>query len=164
MAPSSSPPQPGTGYDVQLKTLPSQTVVTMRKDTTPEGLPEAYGEMLPATHHAIQGAGGESAGPPFGAYHAFTPEHVDLEAGAPVVAAIEVEEPVRCYQLPELHVASLMHEGPYEGLGDAHAALQGWVSQQGHTRNGPPMEIYWTDPGAEPDTSKWRTELVQPVE
>ena len=150
-------------YTFEEKHLDARTVVTIRRETTHEGLAQAFGEILPAIAGAIHAAGGQMASPPFGMYHTFNPPTVDLEAGAAVVASIDTEGDMRCYELPACKVISLMHVGPYDDLGEAHAALQSYVTEKGLKRAGPPAELYWTDPGAEPDSSKWKTELQQAI-
>lgn len=34
---------------------------------------------------------------------------------------------------------------------------------QGHSPNGPPWEVYVTDPAEHPDSADWRTEIHWPV-
>jgi AraC family transcriptional regulator len=53
--------------------------------------------------------------------------------------------------------------GPYEALEGTYAALQAWLDEVGATASGPMWEVYWSDPGAEPDPARWRTELLVPL-
>lgn len=55
------------------------------------------------------------------------------------------------------------HVGPYDTLAETYAALMGWIGEQGRTVAGPMWEVYWTDPGTEPDPARWRTEVIIPV-
>jgi effector-binding domain-containing protein len=55
------------------------------------------------------------------------------------------------------------HLGPYDQLRAAYRALGLWLVEQGFKMAGPPWEFYWTDPGAEPDPNRWRTEIIWPV-
>ena len=41
--------------------------------------------------------------------------------------------------------------------------LNEWIVREGLEPAGVPWEVYVTDPGAEPDPSKWRTDLYFPV-
>jgi AraC family transcriptional regulator len=42
--------------------------------------------------------------------------------------------------------------------------FQQTMKAQGLKGTGDPWEVYVTDPGDEPDPSKWQTELVYPIE
>lgn len=55
------------------------------------------------------------------------------------------------------------HVGPYEKLPKAYEAFDEWSKENQFSPSKPPMEIYWSDPGEEPDSSKWRTELIFPL-
>lgn len=71
--------------------------------------------------------------------------------------AIEVGE------LPGGEVMSTFHLGPYSGLPQAAAALHAWAAKHDREAAGPEWYSYWTDPGAEPDTAKWKTEVILPL-
>ncbi len=66
-------------------------------------------------------------------------------------------------ELPACEAAVTLHTGPYEKLPDAYSALTEWIKENGKHEAGPPWEVYVTDPGGEPDSSKWQTEVVWPV-
>ena len=71
---------------------------------------------------------------------------------------------IQAGELPGGTVATVIHKGPYEGLPQTWAALVEWISAQGLQPAGAPWEVYLTDPGAEPDSSKWRTQIFFPVQ
>jgi effector-binding domain-containing protein len=48
-------------------------------------------------------------------------------------------------------------------MNNAHAALMTWLEENGKAQAGPIWEVYWTDPGQEPDPSRWKTELILPI-
>ena len=50
-----------------------------------------------------------------------------------------------------------------EQLARFYGRLLGWVGKNGLTPRGGTWEVYWTDPGLEPDAAKWRTQLFVPV-
>ena len=61
-------------------------------------------------------------------------------------------------------MAFTWHVGPYDTISQGHAALAAWIEENGRTAAGPVREVYWTDPGQEPDSSRWKTELLMPIE
>ena len=72
--------------------------------------------------------------------------------------------PVMVGVLPPGEYAVVTHVGPYEGVADAHGALDEWVTAQGrvqHDAAGARIEIYVTDPRAESDPTKFRVDVEQ---
>ena len=73
-------------------------------------------------------------------------------------------------ELPAGRYARLIHVGPYGGIRGATAALQQWIKHQGQALEIEPtpagdrvagwVEFYPTDPRAEPDQSRWVTEII----
>lgn len=53
--------------------------------------------------------------------------------------------------------------GPYEATGAAHYAIDDYMKEKGLQMAGDPWEVYRTDPGMEPDTAKWITEVYYPI-
>ena len=70
---------------------------------------------------------------------------------------------IRAGELPGGTVAAVTHLGPYENLRHTWAALTEWMRSQGLEGAGAPWEVYVTDPGAEPDASRWRTDIFFPI-
>ena len=151
------------GYEIEIKELPEQPVATIRVETTPGQMGAIFGELFPEVDGYVHGHGIDHVGPPFGIFHYYDEHRVDLEAGMPVSGPVEGEGRVQGRTLPAGRAAVTWHVGPYDTIGDAHRALEAWIADQGHTATGPPWEVYWTDPGEEPDSSKWRTEVGYPI-
>ncbi|MBU1305088.1 MAG: GyrI-like domain-containing protein [Alphaproteobacteria bacterium] len=94
---------------------------------------------------------------------------LDIEAGVPVAANAEGDAQVRFGTLPAGTYVTTTHTGPYDELYDATAMLIGWAKERGVAWDvsGKPdgdhfacrLEIYETDPSAEPDPAKWITRL-----
>jgi effector-binding domain-containing protein len=57
----------------------------------------------------------------------------------------------------------LTHVGPYETLSTAHETLHKWIGENKREASGRPWEVYVTDPGSEPDNTKWVTEVYYPL-
>ena len=72
--------------------------------------------------------------------------------------------------LPAGRYAVILHTGDYSTVVTAHSALIDWAAQNGvrwqqhddgnEERWGARVEFYITDPGEEPDASKWETEVA----
>lgn len=65
-------------------------------------------------------------------------------------------------RIPAMTVATTVHQGPYDEVGEAYARLRGWIADQGFEVVGPPMEAYLNDPG-ETRPEEYLTEVMIPV-
>lgn len=65
--------------------------------------------------------------------------------------------------IPAGEMATISHYGMYENLPISYKILEKWMGENGYKANGKSFEIYITDPGMEPDSSKWETQIYYPV-
>jgi hypothetical protein len=110
---------------------------------------DGIGEFLGSAFGQVMAALGPMppAGPPYARYE-MAEDGWDIEAGFPVVDAIEASGDVVPSQLPGGSVATLMHAGAYETLGKSYAALEAWLGEHGWIPDGPPWETYLDGPDA----------------
>jgi len=101
---------------------------------------------------------------PFSRDHEQKDGFLDLEAGIPVREAIRDYDRVKASTLPGGRAASTWHVGPYHELMDTHNRQESWMKEQGLKSGGGIWEVYWTDPGLEPNAEKGRTEILWPIE
>ena len=140
-----------------------QQIVGIRTENTMDKLPELLGSLFQEVFGYIQKNGQEPAGMPLTIYHNVDGDQLDFECGMPVAAPIAGTERVRAGELPGGTVATVTHMGPYDDLGETWMALKDWIAAEGLQEAGSPWEVYVTDPGSEPDPSKWRTDIFFPV-
>lgn len=153
----------GPSSKIELRVLRPHLTATVRETVGRDDIPAAIGRIFQAVTAATGRQRIEHNGSPFARYHSFG-DLVDLEAGVPVKTPIQPEGPVKPSELPGGPAAIAVHAGPYEGLADTYAAIEGWVASTGRTASGGPWEIYLTDPSAEPDPMKWLTEVIFPLQ
>jgi effector-binding domain-containing protein len=150
-------------YTIERRTIaPQDTAVeyaTLPAAEIPPFLARAYAEV--ASYLQRKGAG--PAGMPFARYHRLGEERFEVEAGFPASTPVGGEGEVEPSELPGGVVAVTVHVGPYETMAPAYAALAAWITEHGGTPVGDAWEVYHDDPGSQPDSSKWRTEIIQPV-
>ena len=150
----------------QLETIEGQPVASVRLEIdaskVSETLAATFGEIV----SVIMEQGVEMTGPPFSRYHRIDTENnrIDIEAGFPVKSAIRPSGRVKPGELPGGRVATTWHVGSYHQLQQSYDRLGKWLAEQKLTARGGFWEVYWTDPGLEPDPSTWRTQLLWPVE
>ena len=145
------------------KELEARPMVGIRTKTTMDKIGQTMGPLFGELHGYIQQSGQAPAGMPFAIYHAMDGGAVDLECGMPVASPLAGTDRIRAGELPCGTVATVTHTGPYDQLGRTWEALTAWMKSEGLEPAGAPWEVYVTDPGAEPDPSKWRTDIFFPV-
>jgi effector-binding domain-containing protein len=143
--------------DPEIRELSPQPAVTEVSVTDDAGVPGVVDAGFPRLFGRLAELGVEPAGPPFIRYLR-TGEELELELGIPVGP-----DAGQSSGLPGGRAAVLRHVGPFSGLRDACERLERWVAEQGERPAGPFWEAYVTDPRSEPDSSKWITDIVQPV-
>lgn len=148
----------------QLRTMAAQPVASICRTTTPAELPDVLGEVLPTVWAHLEKAGVAPAGPPFSRYLRSTDEEVEVEAGMPVAEPFTGDDTVAASRLPGGRVVVATHVGPYDTLRSTYEEAERWAVAQGLTPSAGPWESYLTDPGEEPDPTKWVTEVYVPLD
>jgi effector-binding domain-containing protein len=129
-----------------------------------------FDEHLPNIAHRLADMGVEPAGPPYGRYHEFGPEHVDIEIGIPVDLPVsnfrtyDEAEPgeLIASELPGGQAAITIHRGAYDKLSETYDALHDWIHEQGRDEGPGPWESYIDDPG-EVGMENTKTEVIWPL-
>lgn len=150
-------------YPMEVKKIQPQAIITIRRVVKTTELSNGLAEILPAVGKYLHEQNIERVAMPFARYHSFTPDTVDVEAGSMVAAPAAGEGEIKSSELPGGRVLSVMFMGHYANLMDGHKAAADWMKENGEAQSGPHWEIYWTDPGQEPDPKDWKTELVFPL-
>ena len=143
--------------------LEAQHIVGIRTTVAMSEIVQAMGTLFGEVNAYIQQSGSKAAGMPLAIYHSMPGPTVELECAMPVASALAGAGRVRAGELPAGKAATVTHVGPYDDLPHAWEGLTEWMKSQGLEASGAPWEVYVTDPGAEPDQSKWRTNIFFPV-
>lgn len=151
-------------YECRLEQVEPQSTLSIRGRSSVADLPRTFGEYMQEVWTHLQKLGQRPAGPPYSRYHSLDDlEAIDLEVGFTVAPGTPGAGRVQVGTLPWGEVVATDHYGPYEQLPKAGEALDQWLAAKGRRAAGPNWEYYWTDPGAESDTTKWHTEVVKPL-
>ena len=149
--------------DFGVTELESQPIVSIRTTFPMGDIGKAMGRLFGEVHGYIQQSGQDPAGCPLAIYHSEPGDTVELECAIPVASPMAGAGRVRADKLSAGTAATVTHIGPYDTLSRTWRALTEWMASQGFDGAGVPWEVYVTDPGAEPDQSKWRTDIFFPV-
>ncbi|UJQ94889.1 GyrI-like domain-containing protein [Mariluticola halotolerans] len=149
----------------------AQPYIGMRGMVSMDGIPAMFDRAFPLLFKWMEENGIAPVGAAFCKYNLIDMEgELELEVGVPVATAQTGEGDVVAGILPAGRYATITHTGPYDQLMDVNAVLIGWAKETGviwdaeETDKGDRfvcrLEIYETDPGEEPDPSRWITEVT----
>ena len=128
-------------------------------------------KALPAVFGWLAARGAAPAGAPFFRYRVIDmPSRMEIDFGVPTASVLEADDAIITGKLPAGRYVSATHTGHYDGLMAATAELLKWIDDQHlaldeHQTDlgdafGCRLEIYHTDPRAEPDPGRFQTELA----
>ena len=149
-----------------VETVARTHAATVRLTCPADKVSATLASIFPEVMGVVQAQGAAMSGPPFSRYHEIDKARntIDLEAGIPLKAPIQPSGRVRPCELPAGKAAMTWHVGSYHELQKSYDRLAAWMKEQKLDARGGFWEIYWTDPGLEPDPGAWRTQIFWPVE
>ena len=122
---------------------------------------KSYGELV----GVLQKAKVEMTGPPFCLYPRYDEENKEMDMvcalSVPAGAKLPAKYPIMISNGGKAVMA--IHMGDYHKLEGTHDQIAKYLAFKKLEVNGAPWEVYITDPGTEPDTAKWVTEVYYPV-
>ncbi|MEN8227498.1 MAG: GyrI-like domain-containing protein [Bacteroidota bacterium] len=133
------------------------------------GTMETIGEQLGILYGKIMMEVGKQQldviGAPFVHYLDYdeTNGHSNYVAGIPVLKTGENSGEVYSISYDEMKVVQAMHTGPYEEFTKSYDLLDQYMQSNSLDMTGEAFEFYLTDPGREPDPSRWQTLIAFPL-
>ncbi len=154
------------GYEVTESDIPVKYYVGVRKVVPFAEIPAFFMNTLPLAMSTVQEQGLPLAGAPSGLFwtHDDSTGTADMAAVVPTSVEKKLGGGVGVFTVGGGRALVIDYYGVYDSTGKAHYAMGDYMTQK-KLRNIPPaVEEYITDPGAEPDTSKWLTKIIYFVE
>ncbi|MDE2966632.1 MAG: GyrI-like domain-containing protein [Chloroflexota bacterium] len=145
--------------------MPERRAAVFHAVTTRDELVGAFAQMYPAIWDALQEQGPPDLGEVVAVYHSISDGALVLSAGMEVADDFEPAEPLAPLGLGGCEAGMIDHFGPYlfDDFRETQARLETELAAQGRAPSGMVVERYLTMPDAEPDQSKWHTEIWLPL-
>ena len=151
-------------YVFDVRQVAAQPALFVKRTCKQGEIGATLGPALAAVGMAMRKLGAKAAGPPFTRYTAWRDADCDLEAGQTVVNAVQSNDSdVQSGQLGGGQTLHTTHVGHYDKLREAYEAGARWLASNKREPNGPPWEVYVTDPGEVANPDDWKTEIFWPL-
>lgn len=150
-------------YAIAVTEWPSKLYVGKREVVKWADMKEFFSKNLGANMAAAGKAGVQPAGAPSGVYFEWNEKDMtaDMIAGIPVPAEAKAKlKGLDLYETPASKALTTDYYGGYGGLEKPHMAMDAYMKANNLTMNANVIEEYLTDPGHEPDSTKWLTRII----
>jgi effector-binding domain-containing protein len=131
-------------YQVMVEAVQPELVAAVRATATISDIPRAWKPALDQVWAFLKTQSAMAPGHNFFLYHhpARRNEAMNIDFGVQVARRFEPQGAVRCIETPAGEVASTVHIGPYDRLGDAHNAIHAWCAAHHRSIAHASWEIY----------------------
>ncbi len=153
------------GYEVSELDFPETWFFSVRKEVPNADVHSYLAENLRKTM-LLAGEKAVPVGPPVGIFWNSNEEEgmTDLASAVPIQAEVKLGKEYSVFKLTQQKAIAINYNGDYAKTQEAHVAIAQYMAEN-KLKNVPPvLEIYFTDPASEPDTSKWQTRIVYIIE
>ena len=147
-------------YEVRETIWPEKTFVTKRAKIHFDQLSDFFTKVYGSIYKAFGPTGELANEPPYAIYYSVNEaaNEIDLAAAVPIV---RFKNPIPGFEkevVPRMKAVYLTYHGSYENMGDAYAALENYVKENGLLKEWV-IEQYLSDPSKEKDPRNWRTNI-----
>ncbi|MDE2745276.1 MAG: GyrI-like domain-containing protein [Chloroflexota bacterium] len=148
-----------------IRWMPRRQAAVFHAVTTHAELVGAFAQMYPGVWDALHEQGPPELGEVLAVYHSISDDELVLSAGMEVVGEFAPGEPLSPLELGGCEAGMIDHFGPYlfDDFRRTQVKLEAALADLGRYPSGMVIERYLTMPDAEPDQSKWHTEIWLPL-
>ncbi len=150
-------------YHCVLRQMGPQLTMSVRREVPARDAGSAVVDAFGEVGRYLKEVGGRPVGDTFARFRRIDDEVVDVEVGFTVLEALPPAGPVQASELPAGEAITTTHQGPYERLPEAVAALEEWVRGHERTVAGPFWEVYLNGPPDVTEPEAYETEVVMPL-
>jgi len=145
------------GYDVHLDEVRTQPSAVVRARVGVDGIADFLAGAFAEVVAVLERQHLAPAGPPFGRY-TVGDDGFEVETGFPTPGVVAPSGRVVPSELPGGMVATTLHTGAYDRVGDAYEAATDWLTEHGMVASDVPWESYLDGP----EVPEPRTEVFVP--
>lgn len=163
-------PQQAAEYVMEMSTLPGMKIMSIKDSGTLVELPMKFGALYGEIGAELKKQGLTQSGPVIAVYDSvdYRPDgsmYFWFAAGVPVDKPGKSTARVMYWESNPANAAiKCNYYGGYNNMGECHEQIDKYMTANNKVKNGPVWEVYVTDPGLEPDSTKWLTEIYYPVQ
>lgn len=149
------------GYKINEVELPEQYFLAQRQEVKMANIEQFYARVLPSLSRKAAEAGIELAGMPCGLMYKWDEQMgtTDLAGAMPITEPTNING-ASTITIPAKKAIQIDYYGKYENSTEGHAAIDAYINDFELLYDWPVIEQYITDPGQEPDESKWLTKIT----
>lgn len=149
---------------IEIREMPSQRLLVRKTTCSHQEIGPAFANAIHSVGDCLRASAGKMASMPMAVYLDWRASDCDMAVGCSVAGEITLTDHCEWFNLPAGPHAYASHFGPYDTLYQTHSAIRSWCKDKNLKMIGPCWESYPVDPGLEPDSSKWQTDVHYPVE
>ncbi len=150
-------------YTCTVRELAPQLAMSVRREVPAHHAGTAVVEAFGEVGRYLKEVGGRPVGETFARFNRTGDKVIDVEVGFTVLELLPPAGPVQASELPAGEAVTTIHQGPYERLPEAVAALQEWMRAHERTAAGPFWEVYLNGPPDVTEPEAYETEVVMPL-
>ncbi|MCB0620847.1 MAG: SRPBCC family protein [Saprospiraceae bacterium] len=149
------------GFEVKQEDFAGKTYAAVRQTISWDQMQSFFGQNFGAIMVALQANNLQPTGAPSGLYYSWDEENqqTDMAAAIPTSGQADFGEQVTTIEVPAGKALVIDYYGGYSGSGEAHYAMEDYIKARCLEMREPVVEEYVTDPGSEPDSTKWLTRI-----
>ncbi len=150
------------GYEVTESELPVRYYSGIRSVVKFADLHDFFQKNMPKSAELTAKQGAKIDGPATGLYWYYDEKkgQTDMATAVPISEAQKLGNGVTVFTVGGGKAATINYFGNYEKIGDAHMAMDEFMTEKGLEQIPPVIEEYVTDPMVEKDTSKWLSRVI----
>lgn len=151
--------------EINEAVIPAMNAIVSEASGTMGEIMPKFDKLFTDAYNAVLEQGLELAGTGFGYYYNYDEDNqtVSVQCGFPVASRGKSTDLVIARSFPEIRALKAVHTGPYEEFEVSYGKMMKYVQDNGIDITWEAFEFYLTEPGSEPLTSLWKTELYFPL-
>lgn len=148
---------------IEIREVPEQKLLVKKTTCSQTAIGPAFQSAIHSVGECMRSSAAKMTSMPYAIYLDWRTDDCDMAAGCKVAGDVTLNNGCEWHTLPGGAHAFASHFGPYDQLKETHGAIMAWCKTNGKTMTGPCWEEYPVDPGSEPDSSKWQTDVYYPI-